>query len=59
MLIAWMMCSSTALLLAKYYKRMWPNDTLCGVEVWFAVSLYAALVISMLRTHGFGSETYF
>jgi len=39
MLIAWMMCASTALLLAKYYKRMWPNDTLCGVEVWFAVSV--------------------
>ena len=39
MLIAWMMCASTALLLSKYYKRMWPNDTLCGVEVWFAVSL--------------------
>ena len=38
MLIAWMMCASTALLLSKYYKRMWPNDNLCGVEVWFAVS---------------------
>jgi len=24
-------------LLSKYYKRMWPNDSLCGVEVWFAV----------------------
>jgi len=37
MLIAWMMCASTAVLLSKYYKRMWPNDSLCGVEVWFAV----------------------
>jgi len=50
MLIAWMMCASTALLLAKYYKRMWPNDSLCGVEVWFAVSLYAIVIISMYHS---------
>jgi hypothetical protein len=37
MLIAWMMCASTAILLAKYYKRMWPNRKWCGVDVWFAV----------------------
>jgi hypothetical protein len=37
MLIGWMMCSSTALILAKYYKPMWPNDRICGERVWFAV----------------------
>jgi len=51
MLIAWMMCASTALLLAKYYKRMWPNDSLCGVEVWFAVrnKLTLALFVSVTK----------
>lgn len=43
MLIAWMMCASTALILAKYYKAMWPNDSLCGERVWFAVSLVTLL----------------
>jgi len=47
MLIAWMMCASTALILSKYYKRMWPNDQLCGVEVWFAVSLILSLSVSL------------
>jgi len=44
-----MMCASTALLLAKYYKRMWPNESLCGVEVWFAVSLSYIIVVSMYQ----------
>ena len=47
MLIAWMMCASTALLLAKYYKRMWPNESLCGVEVWFAVGLSLSLSVCL------------
>ena len=38
MLIGWMMCASTALILTKYYKPMWPNDRLCGTKVWLAVS---------------------
>jgi hypothetical protein len=46
MLIAWMMCASTAILLAKYYKRMWPNSRLCGVPVWFAV--HRGLMITCL-----------
>jgi hypothetical protein len=46
MLIGWMMCASTAILLAKYYKRMWPNSRLCGVEVWFAV--HRGLMIACL-----------
>jgi hypothetical protein len=37
MLIGWMMCASTALILTKYYKPMWPNDRLCGTKVWLAV----------------------
>lgn len=37
MLIGWMMCASTALVIAKYYKPMWPNSRLCNEKVWFAV----------------------
>ncbi|KAI0221795.1 putative ferric-chelate reductase 1 [Lamellibrachia satsuma] len=37
MLIGWMMCASTALIMAKYYKPMWPNSLLCNEKVWFAV----------------------
>ena len=44
MVIAWMMCCTTAVLLAKYYKPMWPNDELCGTDVWFSVSQHAAEV---------------
>lgn len=51
MIIGWMMCASTALILAKYYKPMWPNNRICGVKVWFAnhrglmiVSLFATVI---------------
>jgi len=36
MLIGWMMCACTAVLLAKYYKPMWPNKKVCGERPWFA-----------------------
>ena len=38
MVIAWMMSASTAMLMAKYYKPMWPNHDMCKEKVWFAVS---------------------
>lgn len=63
MLIAWMMCASTALILAKYYKAMWPNDSLCGERVWFAVHrgcmimclfcTIAAFIIIFVHTYGY------
>lgn len=34
MIFAWMICSTTALLLTKYYKPMWPNSRHCGRRVW-------------------------
>jgi len=46
MLIGWMMCASTALILSKYYKRMWPNRKLCGAPVWLAV--HRALMLTAL-----------
>jgi hypothetical protein len=46
MVLAWMLCSCTALLMAKYYKPMWPNDRLCNEKVWFAV--HRGLMLSVL-----------
>ena len=38
MLLAWMVSTSIAIILARYYKLMWPNDRMCGEKIWFAVS---------------------
>ena len=46
MVLAWMLCACTALIMAKYYKPMWPNDRLCKERVWFAV--HRGLMITVL-----------
>ena len=51
MIIAWMMCCTTAILLAKYYKPMWPNDELCGTDVWFSVSQHAVEFCLLVSHH--------
>ena len=38
MIFAWMFCATLAVLMAKYYKPMWPNNKFCGERYWFAVS---------------------
>jgi len=49
MLVAWMMCGSLAIIMARYYKPMWPNDRFCGQRVWFAIHRGCNLV-AMLCT---------
>lgn len=35
MLYAWVFAASIGIVLARYYKRMWPNTTHCREKVWF------------------------
>ncbi|XP_077986969.1 ferric-chelate reductase 1-like [Glandiceps talaboti] len=35
MLCGWIGCASVAIILARYFKPMWPNSELLGVKVWF------------------------
>ncbi|VUZ49205.1 unnamed protein product [Hymenolepis diminuta] len=35
MVLAWVFCSSVAVIIARYYKDMWPNSGLLGERVWF------------------------
>lgn len=34
MILAWILCSSVAIIMARYYKDMWPNSGLLGGRVW-------------------------
>jgi hypothetical protein len=53
MLIGWMMCASTAILLVKYYKRMWPNTKVCGAPLWLAVHRCLMLICLVCTLIGF------
>lgn len=37
MLIAWMLLSSMGILMARYYKPIWPNKRSCNERIWFCV----------------------
>ena len=37
-MIAWVACASIGIMMARYYKEVWPNSTLCSQKVWFTVS---------------------
>ena len=55
MIIAWMMSASTAMLMAKYYKPMWPNHDMCKEKVWFAVSKQIYIYSPSFSVGGFQS----
>ena len=38
MITAWMLLISLSLILARFYKPAFPGKTVCGVQIWFAVS---------------------
>lgn len=38
MLAAWLGTASIGIILARYYRQMWPGKSICGKDLWFAVS---------------------
>ena len=44
MITAWMLLISVSLILARFYKPAFPNNILCGVQVWFAVSVTQSVI---------------
>lgn len=38
MIIAWIGTASIGILLARYFKQTWVASSLCGKDIWFAVS---------------------
>lgn len=39
MIISWIGTASIGILLARYFKQTWVKSSLCGKDIWFAVSL--------------------
>ena len=37
MIIAWVLCASIGIMMARYYKPMWVETKACGQKVWFQV----------------------
>ncbi|RUS83091.1 hypothetical protein EGW08_009123 [Elysia chlorotica] len=37
MIIAWMLCGSIGVAIARFFKKQWPNNTIFGLKVWFQI----------------------
>ncbi|KAK7493246.1 hypothetical protein BaRGS_00015583 [Batillaria attramentaria] len=53
MTLAWVLSGSIGVLVARFYKVTWPNQTVCGVKIWFAVHRCAMLVAFVATVSGF------
>ncbi|XP_070564447.1 putative ferric-chelate reductase 1 [Ptychodera flava] len=53
MLAGWVCCASIAIFFAKYFKGSWPNSTLCGHKVWFAMHGFLMLTNVICTVAGF------
>lgn len=40
MIAAWIGTTSLGIVLARYFKQTWVGSSLCGKDLWFAVSFY-------------------
>ncbi|CAG2174719.1 unnamed protein product, partial [Oppiella nova] len=56
MIVAWLGCVSIAIFMARYFKHLWPEETLFGVQIWFAgphqLFGLAAIIISVVNPIG-------
>ncbi|CAF3678331.1 unnamed protein product [Rotaria sp. Silwood1] len=52
MLFIWMLCVSTSIILARYFKKSWPTRKICDKPIWFAihrlVMTFAAIMTELL-----------
>ncbi|XP_071486945.1 putative ferric-chelate reductase 1 [Diadema antillarum] len=53
MIIAWMGFASIGITVARFFKPMWPNSTLCGEKVWFSIHRTCMVSAFVLFIAGF------
>ncbi|BFY97452.1 hypothetical protein BsWGS_00492 [Bradybaena similaris] len=50
MVITWVLAASIGLTMARFFKKLWPDNKVCGVKIWFAVhraAMVATFVIGI------------
>ncbi|XP_025110498.1 ferric-chelate reductase 1-like isoform X1 [Pomacea canaliculata] len=53
MAFAWIFCAGLGIVIARYYKPLWPAQKFCGRKVWFTVHRLCMVVMAILTTGGF------
>jgi hypothetical protein len=53
MVFTWIVLVSTAILIARYFKRSWKDRKICGKAVWFAIHRTLMTSVAMLTLISF------
>lgn len=53
MIVSWIGLASVGIVLARYFKKSWPNKTICGQDIWFIWHVLCMLLTWVLTIAGF------
>ncbi|XP_076472946.1 putative ferric-chelate reductase 1 [Babylonia areolata] len=53
MTLAWILSASIGVLVARFFKHVWPTETACGVKVWFAIHRLCMVIAFVATVTGF------
>jgi len=53
MIFAWIVCASTGILVARYFKRTWSNRKICNKAIWFAIHRTLMACVAVLTVISF------
>ncbi|KAK3790532.1 hypothetical protein RRG08_060579 [Elysia crispata] len=48
MIIAWMLCGSIGIAIARFFKKQWPNNTIFGLKVWFQIHRICMVLVCLM-----------
>ncbi|CAF3708572.1 unnamed protein product [Rotaria sp. Silwood1] len=51
MLFIWMLCVSTSIILARYFKKSWPTRKICDKPIWFAIHRLVMTFAAIMTTY--------
>jgi hypothetical protein len=53
MILAWVLFASIGIVMARYYKDMWPNNSIIGEKVWFILHVSCQIMCFLCVTSAF------
>ncbi|XP_046584643.1 putative ferric-chelate reductase 1 [Haliotis rubra] len=53
MTFAWMFLASIAIVVARFYKPMWPQSRVCGRKLWFTIHRMCTMLLALLVVGAF------
>ena len=53
MVFAWILLSSTGIIIARYFKHLLPNSKPCGVQMWFFIHRPIMVLVSLISLGAF------